>query len=367
MNDEDDIRFMKAALALAEQGRGSVSPNPLVGALVVKDGVIVGKGYHRKAGTEHAEVLALRDAGVKACGATLYVTLEPCCHHGKTPPCTDAVKASGVSRVVAAMADPNPLMCGNGFVGLTEDGIETIVGICEHEARIQNEVFIKYIQTKHPFVTLKLAATLDGRIAAMDGSSKWITGDDSRRQIHRLRSWNDAVMVGIGTVKADNPSLTVRAVEGNNPLRIVIDPHLEVPLESDVAGNNTVICSLDTADFEKERALRERGAAVWRFTTRNGWIPLDTVMDTIGKHGITSVLCEGGSSLASGLLREHLADKLVYMLAPVILGNGIPSFEDIGIGSMNDALRLSGLNFERYGDDMAISGYPVYEITSSTY
>jgi len=365
LNSETDLGFMKIALELAERGRGLVSPNPLVGALVVKNGVIIGKGYHQKAGTEHAEVLALRDAGANARGATLYVTLEPCCHHGKTPPCTDAVKASGVARVVAAITDPNPLVCGNGISCLLDEGIETTVGVCEHEARIQNEVFLKFIQTHKPFVTLKLAATLDGKIAAADGSSRWITGEESRFQVHRLRSWNDAVMVGIGTVKADNPSLSVRDVEGKDPLRIVIDPHLETPPDYTIVGHNTVFCSLESASAESEKTLRKHGADVWRFAPQDDRIPLESVMNMLSNKGVTSVLCEGGSSLASGLLREHIADKLVYLLAPVLVGKGTAALADFGIVTMSDALCLSGVTYERFGKDMAITGYPIYGIASA--
>lgn len=360
MIQHDDNDFMARAIEFAELGRGTVSPNPLVGAVVVKDGNIIGSGYHKKAGNDHAEVIALREAGEKARGATLYVTLEPCCHHGNTPPCTDAIILSGVTRVVAAASDPNPLVCGKGVSHLHDAGIEVIVGVLEKPAREQNEAFTKYILTKLPFVTLKLAATLDGNIAAPDGSSRWITGPSARMQVHRMRSWSDAVMVGIGTVLADDPSLTVRGTAGNNPLRVIIDSQLKTPLNSKVVSQNTLICVLDTVDTNKIEEFREHGVDFLIFPVTTDHIDLAEVMEELGKRQVTSVLCEGGAKLASALLRQQLVDKIVYMVAPKMMGNGKRVFEDIGVKTIGDVLNLRHVSCDQLGDDFVFTGYPSY-------
>ena len=220
-DNETDKHYMSIALSLAEKGRGKTSPNPMVGAVVVRDGSIAGQGYHHKAGEDHAEVIALGEAGENTRGATLYVTLEPCCHHGKTPPCTDVIVKSGIRRVVTAMIDENPFVAGGGCARLREAGIDVKTGILEDRARKLNEVYLKYITTGTPFLTLKLAITLDGRIADTGGKSKWITDTETRKRVHRWRAWSGAVMVGVGTVLADNPSLTVRDADGSDPLRVM--------------------------------------------------------------------------------------------------------------------------------------------------
>jgi len=271
MENAVDRGFMERALALAARGRGMVSPNPMVGAVVVNGGAVVGEGWHRKAGGPHAEVFAFREAGERAKGATLYVTLEPCCHHGKTPPCTDLVIGSGIARVVTAMRDDNPLVCGKGCAQLAAAGIAVEVGLMEKEARRLNESFLTFIRTGRPFVTVKLASTLDGFIADSAGKSAWITGPEARKLVHRWRAWSDAVLVGAGTVLADDPRLTVRDAEGSDPLRVVVDSHLRTPPGAKVVGDGTVIiAATDEADEGKARALEDAGATVWRFEAERG-------------------------------------------------------------------------------------------------
>ena len=365
MDIQTDSGYMAQAFDLAEGGRGMVSPNPLVGAIIVRDGEIVGRGFHRRAGSEHAEVHALREAGSRANGATLYVTLEPCCHHGKTPPCTDAIIKSGIARVVAALPDPNPLVCGQGVACLNGAGIEVTVGLMESRARKQNEVFLKYIQTGMPFVTLKLAATLDGRIAAADGTSRWITGADARKEVHRMRAWSDAVMVGAGTVLADNPSLTVRDAGGDDPLRIIVDGNAATPPDAAAVAGHTVICALDTIDPSRQDAYEKRHAQVWTFPGVDGRLSLKALLARLGERKVTSVLCEGGAGLASSLIRERLVDKLVYMVAPKLLGSGPSAFGDIGVETIAGALGFHELTCERVGNDLVMTGYPVYTETKS--
>ncbi len=358
---QEDLDFMSRALELAEKGRGKVSPNPLVGALVVSKGEIVGQGSHLKAGNDHAEVIALREAGEKFRGGTLYVTLEPCCHQGKTPPCTDAIIRSGIVRVVVAAQDPNPLVCGGGMARLREAGIEVLDGVREEQARKQNEVFFKYIQTGLPFVTVKLAASMDGMVAAADGTSKWITGKEARTRVHLLRSWSDAVMVGIGTVLADDPLLTVRLAEGKDPLRVIIDPQLKTPLNANVVRKHTMICVLESTEPKKIRDFEESGVEIWTFPGTPEQIPLQAVLKKLGEHQVTSVLCEGGPSLATSLFRERLADKLVYMIAPMLLGRGKSAFDQIGVSTLGEAFRLREVTCEQIGGDFMFTGYPVQD------
>jgi len=353
---------MEKALALAEKGRGTVSPNPMVGAVVVRDGTVVGRGWHRKAGGDHAEVIALGEAGEAARGATLYVTLEPCCHYGKTPPCTDAIVRAGVRRVVAAMMDDNPNVCGNGCAELARNGIEIVVGVCENRARRLNEAFLKWIGTGRPFVTLKLAATLDGRIADRDGKSVWITGPEARKHVHLMRAWSDAVMVGIGTVLADNPALTVRDVPGKNPLRIVVDSRLRAPLDAKVfADGDVLVVSTEEAERALPALFENSGIEMVELPARDGRVELGALLDMLGKRDVTSVLCEGGASLATSLLRERLVDKVVFVTAPKILGGGLPSVGDIGIESIDRALKLRDSTVEIFGNDVFVSGYPDYD------
>ena len=370
MDTETDIHFMSLALDLAEKGRGSVSPNPMVGAVIVRDGEIVGKGYHQKAGTSHAEIIALEEAGDRARGATIYINMEPCCHYGKTPPCSDAIIESGISRVVASMTDINPLVNGCGFANLHMKNVETIVGILEERANKLNEAYIKFIQTKIPFVTLKLATTLDSKIAAPDGKSKWITGPEARKRVHALRSWSDAVMIGSGTLLADDPLLTVRDAEGSNPVRVIVDSNLKIPenanvlkdtaVNSELAGNKVIIAATRNIDREKLSRLNALGAHVWEFDSADGLVPLSQLFAKLGENNVTSVLCEGGSTLASSLLKEKLVDKIIFNVAPKLLGCGFDAVKDLNIDNLDSAICLKKIDVETLGDDIVITGYPEY-------
>ena len=361
MNFETDEYYMSLALSLAEKGRGKVSPNPMVGAVVVRDGKVIGQGYHLKAGEDHAEVIALCEAGENAHGATLYVTLEPCCHHGKTPPCIDAISRSGIRRVVSAMMDENPLVCGKGIAILREKNIEMVVGILEDRARKLNESYLKFITTGTPFVTLKLASTLDGRIADSRGKSKWITGTETRKRIHLWRSWSDALMVGIGTVLADDPELTVRETDGSSPLRVIVDSCLKtLPDAKVLADSNVIIAATDTADTARLTFFEKHGIEVWTLEAKDGKVSLLHLLQKLGKRNITSVFCEGGSLLATSLLKERLVDKMIFTIAPKILGSGIPAVRDLNIGGLDNAITLKDREIDLTGEDIIVIGYPVY-------
>ncbi len=363
-----DEAFMRRALELAARARGKTSPNPLVGAVVVKDGAVVGEGYHRKAGEPHAEVHALEQAGSRARGATLYVNLEPCCHFGRTPPCTEAIIRAGIARVVAATLDPNPLVSGKGVARLREAGISVEVGVLEKEARRLNEVFFKYITTRLPFVTLKAALSLDGKIATAAGESKWITGEEARRFVHELRAQHDAVMVGIGTVLADDPSLTVRLVETERqPRRIVVDSRLRIPLESQLVRTArevpTIVAAVaGLAPPEKKDALAARGVAVWELPGDQGRVDLGALAAALGRAEVTSVLLEGGATLNAAALAAKLVDKLVFFFAPLLIGGrdapGPVGGE--GVPRLEEAVKVAELEWRQVGRDLLVMGYPVW-------
>ena len=363
----DHEQFMHKALQLAELGRGKTSPNPLVGAVVVKNGRIVGEGYHQKAGTPHAEIHALRDSGDQAVGAVMYVTLEPCCHQGRTPPCTEAIIEAGIKEVVVAVCDPNPLVSAKGIKILEEAGIRVQVGILEKEACLQNETFFKYIRAKRPFVTLKAGISLDGKIATVTGDSKWITGEEARSLAHRLRAESDAIMVGSGTVLADDPLLTVR-LPGNHkqPLRVIVDSCLRIPEESQLAKTaekvHTVVAAVPGKYSEaKKKLLQERGLEIWDLPDTKGRVDLAVLMDELGKREITSLLLEGGSVLNASLLEAGLIDKFIFFQAPLIIGGqGAPGvIGGSGCERLSDCLRLTILFTTKVGEDFMITGYPV--------
>lgn len=358
--------FMKVALRLARRGAGRVSPNPLVGALIVRDATVVGKGYHERFGGPHAEVNALRQAGSRARGATLYVTLEPCCHFGKTPPCTEAVIKSGIARVVVGMVDPNPAVSGKGIQKLREAGIQVEVGILEDACRRLNEAFIKYITTKRPFVTLKAALTLDGNIATVTGDSKWITCEQSRRLVHKIRAEVDAVMIGSGTVLADDPQLTVRLTKHpvKNPLRIIVDEKLRIPLQSNVlkpafAQGTLIVTAPALADSRKAQRIRAKGARVLAVSLKQGLIDLRALMEKLGDMGIASLLLEGGSELNASALAAGLVDKIMFFYAPKIIGgrHAIHAVGGSGVRKIEDAISVTITEIKRIGSDLLITGY----------
>lgn len=364
--------FMRLAVNVAKKGIGRTSPNPAVGAVVVKDNRIVGKGYHKMAGLAHAEINALNDAGNRAKGADLYVTLEPCSHYGKTPPCTLAVIERGIKRVFIGMKDPNPLVNGRGIRKLKGCGIEVKAGIFEDECRNINKPYMKYIKTGMPFVTLKLAASLDGRIATSAGESKWITADIARRYVHKIRSNADAVMVGIGTVLNDDPLLTVRVAGKrevrNNPIRIVVDSRLKTPLKArllNVKEAKTIIATTKYADKKKIIQIEGKGAEVIVVDLKDRFIDLKKLMLKLGRLGIMNILIEGGSKLAASALKQGIIDNIKIFYAPILLGgDGIPLTASLGIKRLKDAVHFKDVRIKRIGEDMLIEGVPVYNSVS---
>ncbi len=357
--------FMTEALRLAKKGWGTTSPNPMVGAVVVKDGQLVGRGYHEICGGPHAEVNAIADAGEKARGAELYVTLEPCNHTGKTPPCTQLILAAGIRKVIVAMEDPNPNVAGGGNHYLAQNGVEVVSGVNEAQARQLNESFIKFITQKRPFTTLKCAATLDGRLATRTGDSKWVTGPLSRSYTHYLRQGADAIMVGIETVHKDNPRLTTRLdhMDGVDPTRIILDTNLSISSDAKVLNlasdaQTWIICRRGI-DPQKKAAIVNKGAQVLEVELKDGRIDLNALMDLLGERSITSLLIEGGGKVIGSSLAAKIVDKICFFYAPKILGgdDGIPICSGTGPDLMSDSVGVDQINVHRFGDDVMIEGY----------
>lgn len=350
-----DERFMRLALRLATRAYGRTRPNPLVGAVVVRSGRIVGRGFHRKAGQPHAEVLALRQAGRSAKGATLYVSLEPCAHTGRTPPCSEAIKTAGVRRVVAAMIDPNPKTSGRGLRWLKAHGIRTEVGVLEDQARALNEIFITWMMKKRPFVTVKAAQSLDGKIATRTGESRWISGPEARIWAKRLRSRVDAVLVGAGTVLKDDPLLTAGST---SPLRIVLDSSLKTPPSARLftrPGPVLIACT-SAGSRERERKLREAGAEVHRFPPQKGRVPLSALLRYLARREISHLLIEGGGETISSALAARAVDRIYCVVAPLVIGGteAPTAVEGKGIASLARAVRLEKLSVSRLGPDLLI-------------
>jgi diaminohydroxyphosphoribosylaminopyrimidine deaminase/5-amino-6-(5-phosphoribosylamino)uracil reductase len=360
-----DVTYMQQALELATGGIGFVSPNPLVGCVIVKDGRIVGRGYHRRFGGPHAEVYALQEAGTQAHGAVLYVNLEPCSHTGKTPPCVEAVLAAGIGRVVIALRDPNPLVAGGGMARLQAAGVAVRLGVCEAEARRLNETFIHYITTRQPFVTLKSAMTLDGKIATRTGASRWITGEVARQEGHALRHASDAIVVGVGTVLQDDPLLTTRLPQGQgvHPLRVVVDSTLRLPLTARLttvtADCRTLVATTERASGERQQHLEARGVEILRLPAYDdGRVDLEALFQALGMRGIASVMVEGGATLQATLLRRRLVHKAVVFVAPKIIGaDGISAIGVCGIETMEQAIVLHGITSRLVGEDVMLEAY----------
>ena len=356
---------MKMALALAKKGQGFTSPNPMVGAVVVNDGRVVGKGYHRAVGEAHAEINAINDAGIASKGATLYVSLEPCNHTGRTPPCSTEICKAGINRVVIAMNDPNPEVKGGGIDYIQSQGVEVTSGVCEEEAKRLNEAFIKYVTKKRPFVIVKCASTLDGRIATRTGDSKWISGEESRAFVHRLRHAVDGIMVGINTVKKDNPALTTRLqdMKGRDPVRIILDTNLSMPEEAKVlrldSDSDIIIITGDSVSGDKKIKLQSQGAKIIEAPVKDNLIDLDELMNSLGALGITSLLIEGGSRVIASALSAKIVDKVVFFYAPKILGgdDGVPVCKGPGPDLMDGCIPVKNINVRRFGDDVMIEGY----------
>jgi len=356
----NDEHYMKLALSLARKGLGKTSPNPMVGAVIVKRGKIIGKGYHHRFGGPHAEIEAIKDCKGSIDGATLYVTLEPCCHTGKkTPPCLDALLKYDLKRVVIGTLDPNPQVSGRSIQKLQEKGVQTQVGVLEEECWKLNETYFKFIQTGMPLVTLKFAQTLDGRIATLTGDSKWISSERSLEWAHKLRSEHDAVMVGVGTVLKDDPQLTVRLNRGRNPVRVVADSRLRTPLGAKILKEQnlaqTIIATTRRADLEKIAAFKALGVDVLVLPEdREGEVNLKELLKRLGQRNISSVLVEGGATTITSFIRQGLADRLVVIIAPKILGKGLEAVDDLGIREISRSLKLSFDKVYRKGEDLII-------------
>lgn len=362
---DSDVQFMKDTLRLASRGAGLTSPNPLVGALVVKNGAVVGRGYHEVLGGPHAEVNAIADAGAAAAGATLYVTLEPCNHYGLTPPCTKAVVDAGIARVVFGMEDPNPDVEGGGAEQLRRVGIKVEGGVLERECRALNQPFIKYVTTGLPYVMLKAASTLDGFIATSTGESKWITTDLSRRYAHRLRSNADGILVGIGTVVADDPLLTVR-LHGKRshrqPVRIVLDSELRIPMDSRLVRTATtgavwVVCRLDASE-PKERSLGGAGVHVIRIASGDFGLDLPCLLKELGRRRISSLLVEGGGRVLGSFMQSGVADEFCFFFAPKVLGDpgGVSMLSGRPRPKLADCVRAYRVSTRKLGEDLLVCG-----------
>jgi diaminohydroxyphosphoribosylaminopyrimidine deaminase/5-amino-6-(5-phosphoribosylamino)uracil reductase len=374
--EQEDQYYLRRTLLLAKKAEGKTSPNPMVGSVITRPlklkeqkrghrAEIVGEGYHHGPGHPHAEIVALAKAGRSARGGTLYTNLEPCCHTDKrTPPCVDTLIESGVARVVIAMKDPNPKVNGRGIAKLKEAGIAVTTGLLEAEARSLNELFVKYMTTKKPFVILKAAMTLDGKIATRQGASRWISGPEARTEVHQLRSRVDAVLVGIGTVLADNPLLTARdSGGGKNPLRVVIDPHLKIPLTARLVRSiqeaPTLVLTQPRKTEKKIEQLQQSGVWVERLRAKKGHFDWKEILQMLGRMGVTSLLIEGGGQVNGQVLREGVVDKVLFYIAPRLLcGNDAKTVAaGRAVASLADAVRLYDLQVAHVGDDLRVEGY----------
>ena len=351
-----DHGMMARALQLAERGLWTTSPNPRVGCVLLRDGEIVGEGWHEKAGEPHAEVHALRAAGDQARGATAYVTLEPCSHHGRTPPCAEALIAAGVSRVVVAMSDPNPLVAGQGMAMLGAAGIETACGLMESEARELNIGFVSRMTRGRPWLRLKVAASLDGKTALNNGVSQWITGPQARQDGHRWRARACAILTGIGTVRDDDPQLNVRAVETNRqPLRVVVDSKLETPLSARILQGGPVLVAAAVDDEKRANLLRAAGAEVVVLPNAAGKVELKDLLEELGRRGINEVHAEAGFKLNGSLLREGLVDELLLYLAPCLIGHEASGMFNLPeLTTLDDKLRLKIRDLRQVGADIRV-------------
>ncbi len=362
---EVDQLWMRRALELAGRARGRTSPNPMVGAVLVKDDQVVGEGFHAYAGSDHAEVVALREGGSAAAGATLYVSLEPCCHYGRTPPCVEQIVRAGIHRVVAACEDPNPAVSGKGISALRAAGLRVEAGVLAEEAERLNEAFFTYVRTGRPFVTLKVAASLDGKIATRTGESRWITGESARRRVHQLRNEMDAVLVGIGTVLRDDPLLTTRLgiADQRDPIRVIVDNLARLPLRAQVVNRAstapTLLAVSQMAPRTKLEVLEREGIQVIVVESSPRRVSLERLMEALGKRGILSVMVEGGAEINASALREGIVDKVLVFLAPILIGGkSTPTaVGGDGIESLAQALRLREVRIERFEDDILVEGY----------
>jgi len=360
-----DIPFMKRALLLAEKARGRTSPNPLVGAVVVKNGQVLAEGYHKKAGGAHAEIEALKKCGHKAKGATLYVTLEPCPHYGRTPPCVETLIKSRLSRVVIGMMDPNPLVRGKGIRLLKARGVKVRVGVLQEECERQNESYVKWIVHQRPFVILKVAATLDGMVATGQGDSKWVTSVEARQHVHQMRDQVDAILIGVNTVVRDDPRLTTRMIgkKGRDPIRIIVDGTLYIDPQRKVLNLKskapTWLATTHEANPVKiEEIKKKKNVDILTCRDQNGRLDLKDLLIQLGQRGVASLLVEGGPAIHSSFINERLADKVMIYYAPKLLGGGALSmFNSLRVASLKHLFVLRGLKATPIGDDMLLEGY----------
>ena len=353
---------MERALELAKIGIGRVNPNPLVGAVIVKDGEIIGEGYHECYGEAHAERNAVKNAIKPVEGSTIYVTLEPCAHYGKTPPCVDLIIEKKFKRVVIGMLDPNEKVSGKSIEKLKKHGIEVLVGVKEEECKKMNEIFIKYITSKIPFVVLKSGISLDGKIATYSGESKWITSEESREDAQNLRNRLSSIMVGVNTVVADDPELTCRINSEKKLIRIVLDSNLRIPLDSKLVKNKdklTIVATTLNSNEEKKKSLRDLGVKVIEVSEKNNRVNLKELVKILGQEGIDSILIEGGGTLNFSALEENIVDKAIFYIAPKILGgeNSKSCIAGIGFSKLDDAVNLKNLSYRKIGEDLVVEGY----------
>lgn len=357
--------FMRMALELAELGWGKTNPNPLVGAVIVKNGEIIGKGYHEAIGSAHAEIVALNNATKDVKGGTLYVNLEPCSHYGRTPPCAEAIIRSGISEVIIGMEDPNPKVSGKGITMLREAGINVTTGVLADESMELNEIFIKYITQKLPFVMLKSAMTLDGKISSENGDSKWISGEASRTFVHKIRDRFAAIMVGINTVIMDDPSLTTRLKDksGKDPVRIIVDTKGKIPFDCKALNSDSnsriILATTAQLDSNKESKLLNMGVDIIKTDVLDDGVDLKTLMTELYKREIDSVLLEGGGTLNAAALKAEIVDKIMMFIAPKIIGgkDAKTPVEGTGIPMMMDAIKLKNINIKKFDEDLMIEGY----------
>lgn len=360
-----DVQYMRRAMELAEKSAGYTNPNPLVGAVIVKGGRIIGEGCHKVYGGPHAEIEAFMHAAEDVAGAVMFVTLEPCSHFGKTPPCARAIIEKKIAKVVIGMEDPNPLVAGKGLKCLKDHGIEVVTGVLEREVRKMNEIYIKYITEGRPFCILKTAMTLDGKTATHTGDSRWISNELSRQFVHGLRHRVSGIMTGIGTVLTDDPELTTRLKDstGKDPVRVIVDSTARIPLESKVLNVNskagTILAVTENADKDKLNAIRQKGAEVIINPQKDGHVDLQHLFGKLGAMQIDSILAEGGSALNHSLLREGLADKVLTFIAPKIVGGSAAKTPvgGAGIEWMRDAIVLEEVEIRSFGGDILVEGY----------
>lgn len=362
---ETERAYMRRALELAGLARGRTSPNPMVGAVLVKEGTIVGEGFHAFAGSDHAELEAIREAEGAAAGATMYVTLEPCCHFGRTPPCVEQIIKAGIRRVVAACEDPNSAVSGKGFAALRAAGVAVEIGLLAEEAARLNQAFFTFIRTGRPFVILKIAASLDGKIATRTGDSRWITGESARLHVHQIRNEVDAVLVGIGTILRDDPMLTTRlgTPDQRDPTRVIVDNLARLPLRAKVINRAstalTILAASEMAPRARLEALEREGVQILLVPGSPRRISLANLMVALGKHGFLSVMIEGGAEINASALQEGVVDKVLFFLAPILIGGKSTSTAvgGEGIEALRQAKRLRDLRIERFDEDILIEGY----------